>query len=260
MRWEIRSWLPWAAVALVLCLLFRQCSVSSALREEALVNEQNAIALTDSVRTEIENNGRTFNAYRAALVADMDDLKDLNAGLWSRLDSLRRVKGLDGRPVIVVGSGVSVSSPPVEVPAEVYYVSPSGEARLTFEVDTSYDAYNSRHIAGSVDFRIDSMSVSDPRVTILADSMRVGLTTGLVEQDGVYRIFVSSDYPGFSVSSLEGAVLDRRVLRGMASDESTVVFGPLIGYGYGPGSERPYPFLGLGVTYNVNKSVKRLFR
>lgn len=250
----------WPAILVLCLLLLRQCGESKAAREQAAINEQNAIALRDSIVEERTNHERTYNAYKAATVAGMEELRGLNRGLFDRLDSLRRIGRLRGNVFSATDIGAVVSTPGGTVEATVVYVSPEGDVRLTFDIDTAYDADNSRRLTGHADFHLDSMRVSDARFTVDTDVVRVGLTTGITRDDGVYRIFVSSNYPGFSVSRLDGAVLDKKALRSMASDESSVVFGPFLGYGYGFGSAAPTPLVGVGVTYNLNKVTKNLLR
>jgi len=250
----------WVVAIVLAVLLLKQCSTIGELKEKAKMNEQNAIALTDSIHTERSNHSRTFNAYKAAMVADKDQLKKLNFDLYNKLDSLQRVKRVKGDLLTFHDVGIGISGDTGTVEATVLYVSPNGDIRLSFQRDTAFDEYNSRGIAGHMDFHIDSLEVSNATMTITRDDIAMSLSTGITEDDGTYKIFVSSDFPGFKVTKLDGAVLDPKALRKIASDESSIVIGPQFSYGYALGSRSPSPFIGLGVTYNVNKPVKQLFR
>lgn len=250
----------WVAAIVLAILLFRQCSTISELKERDRINEQNAIALSDTVKSERTNHERTLNSYKAVMVADQEQLKKLNSDLFWKIDSLKRVKGIRGNLIAFQETGVQIHGDTGVVEATVVYVSPSGDVRLRFERDTAFDAYNSRGLAGHLDFHIDSMDISNASMTIDRDDISMSLATGITEEDGTYKIFVSSDFPGFTVTKLDGAVLDPKMLRKIASDESSFIFGPQLGFGYSFGSSTPAPIIGIGISYNVNKPFKSLLR
>ena len=342
--------LLWLAVAVLGFLLLKTCNSNQKLRAENEINEQNRIALTDSVTTELENKDRTYNAYRSLMVATTKDLKDQNKDLYDRVKSLTRENGVDGRPITFSDIGVGLNSGSQIIPAEVYYVQPDGTMRVGFSVDTLYDDFNGRILEGyvelkakqpvvpglsfkvqvgafkrkvpdltgmpdimvedlgntkrytvgdlalfddankikdelrsrgykdafvvaykdneriamndAVDMQSEAMALAmteEPEFVITRDKINVALKTGITKDDGLYKIYVTSDYPGFNVAKLDGAVLDPELLS--KSDESAFVIGPQIGFGYGFGGEaRPTPFMGIGVTYNLNKEVKELFK
>ena len=250
--------LLWIALVALIVLLFRQCSAIDRLEAEKKVGNQNLIALADTIHTERQKSG-TVNAYRAVMLADMEQLRLVNNSLASKIDSLRRVAGVKGTLVSVQNTGVNVNSGPLEVEAEVLYVSPSGDVRLTLALDTTYSPGNSRLMEGSVDFHIDSMTVTNPTLTLTRDELRMALSTGVVrDKDGTYKIFVSTDYPGVTVTRLDGALLDPSAFVG--ANESSVVIGPQVGLGWSFGSPAMSPYVGFGATYNLNKQVKGIFK
>jgi hypothetical protein len=250
----------WIVGVILAIILFKQCSTINELRQREKIIEQNAIALTDTVKIERTNRERTLNAYKAVMVADQEELKKLNSDLYWKIDSLKRVKGIRGNVLTFQEAGVNIKGDTGMVEATVVYVSPSGDVRLRFERDTAFDAYNSRGLAGHLDFHIDSMDISNASMTIDRDDISMSLATGITEEDGTYKIFVSSDFPGFTVTKLDGAVLDPKMLRKIASDESSFIFGPQLGFGYSFGSSTPAPIIGIGISYNVNKPFKSLLR
>jgi len=84
--------------------------------------------------------------------------------------------------------------------------------------------------------------------------------TGIKEGPDHYEIFIKSDYPGFTVTDIQGAILDKKMV---TSSESSLVFGPSIGYGivFNPNGNVSHGItLGVTATYNLNKHIKKLFK
>ncbi len=101
---------------------------------------------------------------------------------------------------------------------------------------------------------------SNPITILDQNEFGISLTTGLTADPKGYRIFVKSDYPGFSVTNLEGAIIDKKMVK---SNESSFVIGPSIGYGiiFAPGGTVNHGvILGVAASYNLNKPIKKLFR
>lgn len=252
-------------IGILLAIVFlifwlKSCDTNSKLKERLAVNDQNSIALTDSIRREVSQRDSSVNYYKALMVAEKSDLENLNKGLFDRIDSLQKIAKIRGDLLTVQNIGTQVNSDPFEIMAEVYYISKDGSVHLELQYDTIYDDYNSRSLAGYIEFDVDSTEIRNAKLRIESEQINMGMTTGITKNNGTYEIFVSSTYPGFSITRLEGAVLDPKMLQEMVSSENSFVVGPQFGYGFNFGSQNPAPFIGIGVTYNLNKEVKKIFK
>lgn len=250
----------WIAVVVLMLLFLRECNRNSGLKSELRVATQNEVALTDSIQIIQSENGGLI-AQKAVLVKDKEALQKANSGLANEVKRLKK-SGVNGDIQTITDIGATLGSKEDQiVEAQVVYISPEGDVRLSLELDTIYDERNSRHLAGYVEFYIDSMKVENVRAVLTEDQINIALSTGLVkDEDGIYRIYVQSDYPGFNVTHLDGAILEPKMLKELGLQEDAWIIGPHVGYGFGPGQDRATPFVGVGVTYNLNKQVKSIFR
>ena len=90
--------------------------------------------------------------------------------------------------------------------------------------------------------------------------MGLTLKTGINKVDGIYKIFVESEHPDFKIIKIDGAILDKDMV---LSDESSWVVGPNLGYGLQVQSNGVLSHgvtIGMGVTYNFNKNIKKIFK
>lgn len=192
--------------------------------------KQNKRALTDSIEYAKTKNGE-LEASKSVLVADNKTLKELNKNLS---DELKKEKGT----VVYINQTETVISHDT-----IYMSSGINDGKFHFAYDTVYSEGNEQHIA--IDGEVDSSSVN---AAITKNEIGVSLITGLKREDGVVKIFVRSDYPGFNVTKLEGAVVqqDDEIFK---AKEKHFIIGPQIGVGVGRGGITPY--IGAGLTYKI---------
>jgi hypothetical protein len=245
------------AIAIVVLVIFlmQQCNSNSNLKQDSRISKQNELALTDSVRS-VKNRWGEEIYLKNVFVANEKELKRLNAEL---AEDLKRAKG---KVVYIQNTKTVIEHDTLFLKNTITQFS-DGTTRLSWTHDTIYDAYNSRSLAGFSEFIMDSVGVTDKGTQITKDQIRIKLTTGLTELKGSYQIFVKSDYPGFTIDSLDGAIVDKKKFAG-SSNESSFVFGPYLGVsaGYDPlnRSFGPTINVGVGVMFNLNKQIKRLIK
>ena len=244
------------SLVIITLLFLRQCNQTQSLKDEARISAQNALALTDSVRTITNKWGEEIH-LKNVLVASEKELKDLNRELYED------VKKLEGKVKIAQSATAVIKTEPIYLINTVTKY-PDGVNRLTWSFDTTYNENNSKLIKGYTQFKIDTIgNILDRGTVITNDEMRIKLMTGLTELDGSYQIFVKTDYPGIKFDNIEGAILDKKIFNKASTNESSWVFGPYIGAGFGFNPRTmtvgPNVSIGLGLTFNVNKQVKRLF-
>lgn len=217
----------------------------SKLNTQLAISEQNEKALADSVRVS-ENKVKDLEYSKNILVAEKGNLKDLNADLAAELE---KEKGKVRELTKIVS----------EIKSDTVYITNTlidyadGTKGLSWEHDTIFDPDNERHLAGISKFDIDSNGVVTPLETVITrDDFKFNLVTGLIERNGNVEIFVRSDYPNFSVSKLDGAIIDPKkhpVMKKFTKPKRWGI-GPYVGVGLGV-NMTPTPNVGLGVSFGI---------
>jgi hypothetical protein len=238
---------------IMLLLFLRQCSVTDGLKDELMIAGQNEKALHDSVR--VTTNKLSQEVFlKNTFIADGKKLKELNAELY------KEVKNLKGDVKMITTANAGIKSEPIYLTNTITKYA-DGVVDIGWEYDTIFSKGNYRRLTGISKIQYDSTNVLDKGTTITNDEIGISVTTGLVKLDGSYQIFVKSNYPGMSISDIQGSILDKDMIQ---SDESSWVFGPYIGVGLGVDPMNrtvgPNVSIGLGITYNLNKKIKRLFK
>jgi hypothetical protein len=210
----------------------------------------NQAALLDSVTTYEKKNGSLVHE-KSALIASKKELKDINKELYDE------VKYLKDNPKIVYLIKTRIVHDTIEVETFVTKID-SNTFKLDWEYDSTFSVGNYQKMAGTTVFDFDNGTVSNALTSINTNTFGLKLTTGLKEGKDNYEIFITSDYPGFIATDIQGAIIDKKMVQ---SNESAVVIGPSIGYGivFGGGTVSYGVTVGFNVTYNLNKPIKKLF-
>ena len=122
-----------------------------------------------------------------------------------------------------------------------------------------YDEHNFFKVEGSTVVQVTSVEPFEMRhdTTYLTEyENRISITYGQKVENDKLRIYIQSQYPGFSVESMEGVLID--------PNEWPSVFKPtkrhwFTGFGVGPNISMGYDFLnskpsfilGVGIQYNI---------
>jgi len=225
----------------------------SSLSTQLTVSEQNKKALSDSLRLS-KNKIKDLVYSKNVLIAEKGNLEKLNADLAYEV---KKEKGKVRELTKIVGL----------VKLDTIYITNTlikysdGTKGLSWSYDTIYNINNERHISGISRFNITNNGVINPLETkITSDKFKFNIVTGLVERDGNVEIFVRSDFPNFSVSKLDGAIIDPNkhpVIKKFTKPKKWGV-GPYVGVGFGvntwPKSNIGFGFqFGIGVTYSLLK-------
>lgn len=228
---KIKEWVranPYKVVvtilAVILLLLFlQQCRENSRAAEiykkKEAVAEQNIAALNDSIRQTKTKGGQPEFDKLSLLVQDVKDLKKLNE------DLANEVKITKGRVASIAKINAKIVHDTTYLDAETTV----DEERVvtTFNKDITYSEGNSRSIAGYTEYEPQT-GLSWAAIT--KDSMNISLVTGIKGLDkGKPEIFVRSNFPGFSPTSISGAVLDPKLFS-PKTKQKLLTFGLNIGY------------------------------
>jgi hypothetical protein len=240
-----------------LLLFLQQCNRNERLKIDLQLADQNRLALTDSVRT-IKNRWGEEISLKSVMVANGKELRDMNS------DLAQEIKRISGDVTYLQRMVGRIKSDTIEID-NVITEYPNGIRRLSWQFDTTYNENNGRSLAGYSEFSIDSLDgrILDRGTVITTDEIKLKLITGLTELDDSYQIFVKTDYPGLRFDQLDGSIIDKKKFVG-SLNESSWVIGPYIGIGAGINTKSreigPTISGGIGITYNLNKQVKNIFR
>lgn len=239
-------------ISILSLLYLRQCGKSSNLEELVSIANNNTSAMNDSLTYYIsKSNNLVFQ--KGILISDKKELKNLNSNLRNELDNLKK------HPKIIIKEGVTiVDSFPVKSEVLVY---PNDVFGIKWSRDTTYDEYNYYKLIGETTFSInDNGSVINPNSRVILSDIGMSITTALIKEDGNYKILATSNYPGFRISDIQGAIIDKKMI---TTDESSVVLGPAVGYGIvltNNGLIHHGFTAGFNLTYNFNKKLKGIFK
>lgn len=219
------------------------------LTTKLAISEQNQKALLDSVRIS-ENKIKDLVFSKNILIAEKGNLKDLNNDLAQEVKKEKgKVRSLN-RIVSRIKSDTVFTD-------NTLILYKNGTKGLSWKYDTIFDANNERHISGISDFSIDSNGNITPLKTkITNDEFKFNLITGLKEVNGNVEIFVRSDYPGFSVTKLDGAIIDpnKHPIIKKFTNKKRWGIGPYVGGGINYNTRyntNGIPNIGFGYTFGV---------
>jgi len=242
-----------ALTILFLFLFIRSCNESGS---QINTLKQNVFTLKDSLRVYKDKTGKLVYE-KGALISENKDLVKLNA------DLANEVKNLKDNPLVVIKTVVKIVHDTTYIE-----IKPTNSGKWNgntftknFEWDLSnkYSSENYRLIKGNFDVYIDSsFKLSTSKMKIIKDELNMSMSTGLTEnKDGFLEIFVKSDYPGFKVSKLDGALIDPKKSEVLKKYFVPKRWGLGIYGGYGI-SLNPITFLptsgiqiGIGIQYNI---------
>lgn len=239
------------AIIIIVLLYLKQCGSISNLKDENKISKMNQIALLDSVTTYKDKTG-VLVYEKSILIASKGELKDLNKELYDD------IKNLKNNPKIVFKEKIIVKHDTIKIPTTVVKY-PDGSIGLNWNYDSTFSSGNFQKLAGETRFRYEKDSLNVLGTSINENSFGMSFITGLTKGKDTYEIFIKSDYPGFTVTNIEGAIIDKKMI---STNESSFVIGPSIGYGivFTGGAVKYGVTAGVSLTYNLNKPIKKLFR
>ena len=231
-------------MGIILLISFKSCTNAN---NQIKINEQNIKALNDSVRYN-KNKVGDLEASKNVLITEKKGLGDLNNDLATELKKevgkvyelnkfILSLKNKPGDTVWMVNTLIKY---------------PNGEYGLAWTHDTLYTGYNGRSIAGVSKFRIKDSVIVPTSTFISKDEVNFSIVTGLRQKGDDLEIFIRSDYPGFNVTGIEGAVIDPKnnpILKKYTVQKKWGV-GPYVGVGVGI-NLKPSIQIGIGVHYSL---------
>lgn len=210
------------SVLLVSGLLHVQsCNDRQSLKKQIAVQNHNIEALTDTIRVTKDRQGKDEFNKLALLTTSVQKLTEMNESLAAE------IKTIKGTVNTIVKSDIKLVDKPVPFVVKAELV--DSTVRADFNFDTAYSPGNYRKLAGYTKYDLRT-GVGSGYKTV--DETGFSFKTGIKNLDkGKPEIFLSSDYPGFQVTSLEGAVLDPKLF---AKKKRTPLFTTGLHVGWTP--------------------------
>lgn len=180
-----------------------QFKTNSNVKKQLEIAEHNLKAATDEVRITKDKAGKDESNKFAFLVDELKDLKNANKELYNE------IKKIKGNVATVIKGDVEIieKQVPFVVKAELI----DSTVRADFKFDTVYSPGNYKKIEGFTKYDLKTGKVYGEKTK---DEMGIKFTTGIKNLDiGKPEIFFKSDYPGLTVTDLDGAVIDPNLFK-----------------------------------------------
>ena len=265
--WTVINSRIFLVLLFVLALMYglQQCSQNTELERQQKIKDQNISALTDSIDFHKKRSGEliiTIDGY----ISSVKKLEDLNTNLWKDVRNQRgKVLSLnnlilqlnqDKRDLQKYIDNINTRFDSIMHLYDSTYVIPW---QLAYTYDsTNFDIFNGQTIMSAV---YDPLTIGEIRVQNLGSVMlhrqtQVDLTFGQKIVNDKLKIFVTSKYPGFTATSLQGVLIDPNdnpYIRELIKKRHWFT-GFSIGVGISPGYDflNMRPGLVVGPTFNFN--------
>lgn len=185
------------------------------LKRDAIINEQNQTALTDSLVTSHNEKTGEMSASIAGFISTEADLKKLSKDLSDKVDDQ------DGKIVSLTSTVFTLTQTKEQLEGyldkanakfdNIQQINDSTHA-IPWELPYRYDSTNFDIFKGITTFEYGADSqgmIFTNKGTVLTDRItQISLSYGQSIVDDKLRIFVTSKYPGFTVKSMEGVFID----------------------------------------------------
>lgn len=247
--------IPYFIIVALVAIIIIMSKCNTDLKQESFIANNNLKVSNDSLVI-IKNKYGQEIAERGILISDMKGLKELNYELYKEVEELK--KGTGNKPKIIIKTETKIVHDTVFVNTSITALNDS-LYEIDFAYDTTYSGSNSRTIEGVATIGLvylDSSKynlVKSNKFKITKDQMNIDATLAIGEKDGQLKVWLKSDYPGFSTESIEAVTLDPEIhpeLRDLNKKSFTI--GPYIGIGIGQNFTLS-PSIGVGVQWAIFK-------
>jgi hypothetical protein len=255
------KYFPIAVIVLLLMFSAQECKRIKDLKRDISEHEQNINALTDSLKYEKTRNGALLVSIDG-YIATEKELKTINAGLWKsvndqkgkvlsltnavlklKVDSTELAKHIDQLKVYI-GELVKIDTNHFEAPWVLPY---------SFDKDNSFSVVGKTRIGV---LRENPLYLVHDTTYLIKFENQIKLTWGQKVENGKLRIFVETKFPGFTVGSLEGVLIDPSSIPGIIPvDKKHWFSGWSLGASITPGwdiiNAKPTIVIGPSLHYSI---------
>lgn len=213
------------------------------------IAQNNLEVINDSLKTIQLSNGKVLYE-RGVLISTLEDLKKINNRLANDISKIKEVK-----PKKFIQSKVDIKTKDITLNTSIVETSDSTYT-IKFEHDTIYNEDNGRTIRGFVyinynDGREEKLLIKDFKIT--EDILKIKSNLVLGERDGRIKVWLNSDFPGFTVKDIDAVILDTKnypILKKLNNKRFNV--GPYIGLQLNR-ETIVSPSIGIGLQYSLLK-------
>lgn len=243
----------------LIALSAMQCSRIQELKRQRDIAEQNQIALTDSIKYEKQKNGE-LQASIAVFVGDIKDLKKLNKDLYDRVKAQDgKILDLNHAIIVLRQDSATLAKALVEKDKIIEKLKKIDDNTYVagWTLPFKYDSTNFEVIKGRTYIAVtnkDPLELAHVDTELLDKLTQIDLTFGHKEEDGMIRVFAQSAFPGFTVSSLKGVLIDPNEYSGLAKKKHWFQgfgVGPEITMGFNITTGKYGLVLGAGLHYTI---------
>lgn len=230
------------------------------LKQDVARHEQNNAALTDSLHFERSRNG-DLTASISGYIASEKELKDLNRELYDKVKKQEgQILTLTNTVVTMKQDSASLAGLVDSLNVVIGELKKDGDKYTApWSIAYKFDEKNGFKVVGSTVVQVTSVEPFQMRhdTTYLREyENRIALTYGQKVEDDKLRVFIQSNYPGFSVEAMEGVLIDPNDWPQLVKPSKRHWFtgfgvGPNITMGYDFVNAKPGLLLGVGIQYNI---------
>lgn len=262
--WQFIKSRVFTIMIIIVLILFSvmQCSQINELKRQRTIHDQNDIAMKDSLRFEKKKNGE-LEVSIAGYLASVKDLKTINEDLWKRINthqgevlSLNRVIVQLRQDSTQLTKFLNAKDKKIEELLKIDDKTYVAGWTLPFKYDsTNFDVFSGRTYIGITNK--DPFELSHLDTELINRLSQIDLTWGQEVIKGQLRVFVTSAYPGFTVKSMEGVLIDPNTnpyIRNLMKKKHWFTgfgVGPEVTMGYNVATNQMGLVLGVGLHYNI---------
>lgn len=251
--WKNRT-LVLLAISIILFILYvNGCSKIKSIQNK---NKQNISALNDSITTFKNKEGKLVHE-KSLLIADKNELKDLNKELWEELEEEKKKK-----PKVIIKTEIEYR----DTGSITNVISDLGNNNysLNFEY-LSNDSF--LFVKGENNFSAKTFIINPdsnkvnlqifPGTTKLDYKFNIPLTLGIKTEDGLDKIYIKTENEKFKVTKLDAVEVENyfKEKYNSTSKPKKFGFGFYVGYGLNltpnTGVVKAQPSIGVGLQYNI---------
>jgi len=209
----IRKYGIFILLTILIVFVYKQSSTIQELRRQNANLNQNIIALNDTIRYEQLKSG-SLQASIASYISTEKQLKELNSNLY------KLIKEQNGKIVSLNNSIINLIQDKELLKKYVNEKETLIDEILQINENTfiapwtlsfSYGDSNFDTFTGNTSIRVDKvypLEITHLNTELIRRNTQINLTWGQQVENNTLRVFVRSNYPGFSVSQLEGVFID----------------------------------------------------
>jgi hypothetical protein len=243
----------------LIALSAMQCSRIQELKRQRDISEQNNAALTDTIKYEKQKNGE-LQASIAVFVGDIKDLKKLNKDLYDRVKA-QDGKILDLNHIVFVlkQDSTTLAKALVEKDKIIEKLKKIDDNTYAagWTLPFKYDSTNFEVIKGRTYIAVtnkDPLELAHVDTELLEKLTQIDLTFGHKEEKGMIRVYAQTAFPGFTVQSLEGVLIDPNEYSSLAKKKHWFQgfgVGPQATMGFNVTTGKYGLVLGVGIHYTI---------